>query len=54
LQVVSPTQIESGGFIWLDLHEAIEAAIPTPVRTLLKQLVASETADHAHQALLFG
>jgi hypothetical protein len=34
-----PARVSEPGLIWLSLEEACEAAIPTPVRDILGQLV---------------
>jgi A/G-specific adenine glycosylase len=34
----SPLQVAQAGSVWLDVEEALGAAIPTPVREILKQL----------------
>ena len=39
-----PTQVQQAGSVWLDVEEALLAAIPTPVRKMLLQLSALETA----------
>lgn len=33
-----PTQVQEAGSVWLDVEEALNAAIPAPVRSLLQQL----------------
>lgn len=33
-----PQQVQQAGSIWLDVEEALQAAIPTPVRTLLEKV----------------
>ncbi|CAH1387619.1 A/G-specific adenine glycosylase [Candidatus Nitrotoga sp. M5] len=41
LQVINnPKQIQEPGRIWLDVTDALQAAIPTPVRKLLRQIQA--------------
>lgn len=44
LHVVSGTPIKSGQFIWINPIDALEQAIPVPVRTLLRQNLLSD--DH--------
>ena len=39
-----PTQVQQAGSVWLDVEEALQAAIPTPVRKMLLQLSALEVA----------
>ena len=38
-----PRQMQEPGSMWLDVEEALQAAIPTPVRTLLQKLQAQRT-----------
>ena len=33
-----PQQVQQAGNVWLDVEEALQAAIPTPVRQVLKKL----------------
>jgi adenine-specific DNA glycosylase len=33
-----PQQVQQAGSVWLDVEEALQAAIPTPVRQALKKL----------------
>ena len=33
-----PHQVQQAGSVWLDVEEALQAAIPTPVRTLLEKV----------------
>jgi A/G-specific adenine glycosylase len=33
-----PYQIQQAGSVWMDVEDALNAAIPTPVRQLLEQL----------------
>ena len=41
LEVVSPVDSQQNNIMWLTLDEALAAAIPAPVRTLLKQIEAN-------------
>lgn len=43
LQVVSDTPIQQNKFIWIKPSDALEQAIPTPVRKLLKQIFLSDS-----------
>jgi hypothetical protein len=39
LQVINkPKQIQEPGMMWLDMDDALHAAIPTPVRKLLREI----------------
>jgi A/G-specific adenine glycosylase len=38
LRVAKPLRVQQAGSVWLDVDEALNAAIPTPVRELLKRL----------------
>ena len=37
-----PLQVQQSGSIWLELDEAMQAAIPTPVRRMLKELISGK------------
>ena len=42
-----PLQVQQAGSVWLDVGEALRAAIPTPVRALLKQVRRALPSDRA-------
>jgi A/G-specific adenine glycosylase len=37
-----PLRVEQGGSVWLDVGEALGAAIPAPVRTMLSKFARAE------------
>jgi hypothetical protein len=38
-----PHQVQQAGSVWLGVEESLQAAIPTPVRLVLKKLLSDGT-----------